>query len=146
MMSRLRVTPGGSRVTCEVGGGLPVPPSRDSAGAASSSWLSSRNGTFHLSRDVADGASSILAGGSEGLMHDKMNLTDDPITTEIGLGRARKLCRCAFCDYTAVCLPEDDFYSISGPVNPTGGPLACEQCMLAGKVSGSRPDLAKVSL
>lgn len=61
-------------------------------------------------------------------------MTSEPITTEIGMARARKMCRCAFCGYTAVCLPDDDFFSASGPDNPTGGPLACERCMFAGKV------------
>lgn len=61
-------------------------------------------------------------------------MMDEPITTEIGMSRARKLCRCAFCGYTAICLPSDDFYSASGPRKPDGGPLACTICMYDGKV------------
>ncbi len=60
--------------------------------------------------------------------------TVEPIATEVGMSRVGKLCRCAFCGYTAVCTPRDDFYSRSGPHTPDGGPLACAGCMQSGRV------------
>lgn len=61
-----------------------------------------------------------------------LDVIDGPITTEIAdrKQRAGRLCRCAFCGYTAVCGPADDFYS-NGEV---GGQLACHGCMLLRRV------------
>lgn len=51
--------------------------------------------------------------------------TDPPFTL-----RKRQICKCQFCGLTRRCERGSDFYSAGSP----GDPLACETCMMLGKV------------